>query len=318
MKIVALERINIGSDVDVSKFHRLGEFVEYDITKAEKIKERGQGADIFIINKLPMEEATLEGLPSLKLICVTATGTDNVDIAYCKSRGIAVCNVKGYSTASVVQHTFAVLFYIFEKLNYYDHYVKSEKYTQCEIYTHFDKRYMELKDKTWGIIGLGNIGRGVALVAAAFGCRVIYYSTSGKNNSVEYEKVDFDTLLAESDIISIHAPLNDNTKNLMTFDALKKMKSTAYLINMGRGPIINEADLAKALKQNVIAGAGLDVLSAEPMKVDNPLLQIKDSDKLFITPHIAWAATEARNRLMEEVFLNIEAYCNGEKRNRIC
>jgi lactate dehydrogenase-like 2-hydroxyacid dehydrogenase len=318
MKIVALERINVGSDVDVRKFNRLGEFIEYDMTKAEQIKERGQGADVLIINKLPMNESTLGGLSNLKLICVTATGTDNVDIVYCKSKGIAVCNVKDYSTASVVQHTFAVLFYIYEKLNYYDKYVKSEQYTQCEIYTHFDKRYMELKDKTWGIIGLGNIGKGVALVAAAFGCKVIYYSTSGENNSIDYRKVDFDTLLSESDIISIHAPLNDKTRNLMTFSAFEKMKKTAYLINMGRGPIINEADLAKALKQNVIAGAGLDVLSVEPMNMDNPLLEIKDSDKLLITPHIAWAATEARTRLMEEVFLNIEAYITGEERSRIC
>jgi lactate dehydrogenase-like 2-hydroxyacid dehydrogenase len=318
MKIVALERINVGYDVDVSRFHELGEFIEYDFSTADQIKERGQGAEILVINKLPMNENTLRDLTELKLICVTATGTDNVDVDYCKSRGISVCNVKGYSTASVVQHTFAVLFYVFEKLNYYDAYVKSGDYTKNAIYTHFDEHFCELRDKTWGIIGLGEIGRGVAKAAEAFGCKVIYYSTSGKNSTTDYKQVDFDTLLAASDIISIHAPLNDSTRNLMTLDAFKKMKETAYLINMGRGPIINEADLAEALEQNLIAGAGLDVLSAEPMRTDNPLLRVKDSKKLLITPHIAWATTEARTRLMEEVRLNIEAYIKGEKRGRVC
>ena len=318
MKIVALERINVGYDVDVSRFHELGEFIEYDFSTADQIKERGQGAEILVINKLPMNENTLRDLTELKLICVTATGTDNVDVDYCKSRGISVCNVKGYSTASVVQHTFAVLFYVFEKLNYYDAYVKSGDYTKNAIYTHFDEHFCELQDKTWGIIGLGEIGRGVAKAAEAFGCKVIYYSTSGKNSTTDYKQVDFDTLLAASDIISIHAPLNDSTRNLMTLDAFKKMKETAYLINMGRGPIINEADLAEALEQNLIAGAGLDVLSAEPMRTDNPLLRVKDSKKLLITPHIAWATTEARTRLMEEVRLNIEAYIKGEKRGRVC
>lgn len=318
MKIVALERINVGYDVDVSKFHEIGEFIEYDISTAAQVAERGQGAEVLIINKLPMNEDTLRDLTELKLICVTATGTDNVDLNYCKSRGIGVCNVKGYSTASVVQHTFATLFYVLEKLNYYDAYVKSGKYTENTIFTHFDEHFCELQDKTWGIIGLGEIGRGVARAAEAFGCKVIYYSTSGKNNTTDYKQVDFDTLLSTSDIISIHAPLTDATRNLMTLDVFKKMKKTAYLINMGRGPIINEADLAKALEENLIAGAGLDVLSAEPMRRDNPLLQIKDSKKLLITPHIAWATTEARERLMEEVRLNIEAYIKGEERGRVC
>ncbi len=318
MKIVALERINVGYDVDVSKFHEIGEFVEYDISTIEQVTERGQGAEVLIINKLPMNEDTLRDLADLKLICVTATGTDNVDLNYCKSKGIGVCNVKGYSTASVVQHTFATLFYVLEKLNYYDEYVKSGEYAKNTIFTHFDEHFCELKDKTWGIIGLGEIGRGVARAAEAFGCNVIYYSTSGKNSTTDYKQVDFDTLLAESDIISIHAPLNDQTRNLMSLSAFSRMKRTAYLINMGRGPIINEADLAEALEQDMIAGAGLDVLSAEPMRQDNPLLRIKDSKKLLITPHIAWATTEARTRLMEEVRLNIEAYIKGEERGRVC
>ncbi len=317
MKVAALERINVGYDVDVSKFHELGEFAEYDMSTPDQVAERGQGAEVLIVNKLPINAETIADLPELKLVCLTATGSDNVDAAYCKSRGIAVCNVKGYSTDSVVQHTFATLFYVLEKLNYYDQYVKSGSYAKCEIFTHFSQRFVEIKDKTWGIIGLGEIGRGVAKVAEAFGCKVIYYSTSGKNSSSEYQRTDFDTLLQNSDIISVHAPLNDQTRNLMTLDAFQKMKKTAYFINMGRGPIVNETDLATALEQDMIAGAALDVLSAEPIREDNPLGRIKDSNKLLITPHIAWATTEARARVMEEVYLNIEAFIKGERRNRI-
>ncbi len=317
MKIVALERINVGYDVDVSQFHELGDFIEYELSQPEQITERGQDADVLIVNKLPINAATIAELPELKLVCLTATGSDNVDAAYCKSRGIAVCNVKGYSTDSVVQHTFATLFYVLEKLNYYDQYVKSGSYAKCEIFTHFSRRFIEIKDKTWGIIGMGEIGRGVARVAEAFGCKVIYYSTSGKNSTQDYEQVDFDTLLRTSDIISVHAPLNDNTRNLMTLDAFRKMKESAYFINMGRGPIVNEADLATALEQDMIAGAALDVLSAEPIREDNPLGRIKDSNKLLITPHIAWATTEARARVMDEVYQNIVAFTKKESRNRI-
>ena len=317
MKVVALERINVGYDVDVSQFHELGELIEYDISTPEQVAERGQGAEVLIVNKLPINATTISKLPELKLICLTATGSDNVDTEYCRDQGIAVCNVKGYSTESVVQHTFATLFYVLEKLNYYDQYVKSGSYEKCEIFTHFSKHFIEIKDKTWGIIGLGEIGLGVARVASAFGCKVIYYSTSGKNSTNDYQQVDFETLLQTSDIISVHAPLNEYTRNLMTLDAFRKMKQTAYFINMGRGPIVNEADLAEALEQDMIAGAALDVLSAEPIREDNPLGRIKDSNKLLITPHIAWATTEARARVMDEVYQNIVAYQKGEKRNRI-
>ncbi len=318
MKIVALERINVGYDVDVSKFRELGEFVEYDLSVPEQVKERGQGAEVLIVNKLPMNADTLTGLKDLKLICLTATGTDNVDCDYCKSHDIAVCNVKGYSTDSVVQHTFATLFYVLEKLNYYDQYVKSGSYTKCNIFTYFDQHFMEIRDKVWGIIGLGEIGHGVAKVAEAFGCKVIYYSTSGQSREESYQRVDFDTLLASSDIISVHAPLNDRTRNLMTLEAFRKMKKTAYFINMGRGPIVNEADLTTALEQDLIAGAALDVLSAEPMREDNPLRRVQDSSKLIITPHIAWATNEARKRVMDEVFENVVAFIKGDRRNRIC
>lgn len=304
-KIVMLERDNIGADVDLSCFEQLGDLTIYGATPYEQVAERIKDAEVLVINKIPMNEATLKNAKNVKLICVTATGTDNVDMEYCESRGIVVKNVRSYSTESVVQHTFAMYFYISEKLRFYDDYVKNGDYIKCPRFTFFGETFHELSGKTWGIVGLGEIGARVADIAKAFGCKVIYYSTSGKNNNEAYERVDFDTLLKESDIVSIHAPLNEQTKHLFTYEAFVKMKSGAYLINVGRGPIVKEDDLCKALEDNLIAGAGLDVLEKEPMSPHNPLFAIKDSRKLLITPHIAWATTEARSRLMKNVHKNI-------------
>lgn len=214
-----------------------------------------------------------------------------------------------------MQHTFAMLFYLLEKLRTYDEYVKSGEYIKSPAFTYLGESFNDITGMTYGIIGLGAIGREVAKVAQAFGCRVIYYSTSGRNNNCDYERVDLDTLLRESDIISIHAPLNENTQGLINLDNLNKMKKSAILLNLGRGPIVNENDLAYALKNDIIAAAGLDVLTREPMTKDNPLFDIKDSRKLLITPHMAWGSVEARRRLMEEVCKNIEAYINGKERN---
>lgn len=311
MKIVALERMSIGDDIDFSGFEKYGEFVSYDLTTVEQIEERADKAEAILVNKLPINEKTIANLTDLKLVMLTATGTDNVDIPYCASRGIEVRNVKGYSTASVVQHTFASLFYVLEKLNYYDQYVKSGEYVNSKIFCNIDERFYELEGKTWGIVGLGNIGRKVADIAKAFGCRVVYYSTSGANANPDYERVDLDELLSESDIISIHAPLTDKTRNLFNKDLFKKMKNTAYLVNMGRGPIVNEQDLADALNNDEIAGAALDVLCKEPMASDNPLLAIKDSRKLLITPHSAWASKEARQRLIDLDVENVKSYLEG-------
>lgn len=304
-KIVMLERDNVGADIDLSYFENLGELTIYGTTDYDQVVERIGDAEVLVINKIPMNEATLKEAKNVKLICVTATGTDNVDMNYCASRGIAVKNVRSYSTESVVQHTFAMLFYLYEKLRFYDDYVKNGEYVNCPRFTFFGEEFHELSGKTWGIVGLGEIGERVAGIAGAFGCKVIYYSTSGRNNNDCYERVDFDTLLTQSDIISIHAPLNEQTKHLFTYDAFAKMKNTAYLINVGRGPIVKEDDLCRALNENLLAGAGLDVLEKEPMSATNPLLSIKDSRKLLITPHIAWATTEARGRLMENVYRNI-------------
>lgn len=308
MKIVFLDAKTIGEDIDLSGFDKLGEVVKYGFSTPEEARERTKDADVVVLNKVNINEASIGEAKNLKLVCVTATGTNNLDKEYLASRGIEWRNVAGYSTETVAQHTFALLFYLLEKMHYYDQYVKSERYIGDTTFTHFANVFHEISGKTWGIIGLGNIGRRVADIAKLFGCRVIYYSTSGKNNQEGYERVDFDTLLKESDVVSVHAPLDENTKDLMNAEAFAKMKSSAIFLNLGRGPIVVEKDLADALKRNVIAAAGLDVLSVEPMSPDNPLREIKDSERLIITPHIAWASIEARTRLMEMILGQIKEY----------
>lgn len=308
MKIVFLDAKTIGEDIDLSGFDRLGEVVKYGFSTPEEARKRTRDADVIILNKVMINEMSIGEAKQLKLVCVTATGTNNLDKEYLAQRGIEWRNVAGYSTETVAQHTFALLFYLLEKLHYYDEYVKSEKYIGDTTFTHFANVFHELSGKTWGIIGMGAIGRRVAELAKLFGCHVIYYSTSGKNNQSDYERVDFDTLLKESDVVSVHAPLDENTMGLMDAAAFSKMKRTAIFLNLGRGPIVVEQDLADALKENRIAAAGLDVLSVEPMSADNPLKEIKDSEKLIITPHIAWASVEARIRLMNTILDQIKEY----------
>lgn len=299
MIIVFLDAKTIGDDIDLSCYDALGEVIKYDFSTKEEARIRTRDADVIILNKVVIDEESIGEARHLKLVCVTATGTNNLDKEYLEKRGIAWRNVAGYSTETVAQHTFAMLFYLMEKLRYYDDYVKTEKYVEDTTFTHFANVFHELSGKTWGIIGLGAIGRRVADIAKMFGCHVIYYSTSGKNRQKEYEQVDFDTLLRESDVVSVHAPLNADTEGLMNKKAFERMKDTAIFLNLGRGPIVVEKDLAEALQKNRIAAAGLDVLTVEPMSVDNPLREIKDSNRLLITPHIAWASIEARTRLMK-------------------
>lgn len=315
MRIVILERNSVGTDVSVDSISKYGEITVYRNTTAEDVAERVKEADIIIANKAPLNETTLKNAQKVKLICEFATGYDNVDLAYCKSRGIKVANVVNYSTDAVAQHTFALCLYILEKLHHYDAYVKSGEYASQDRFSNFDIPYTELAGKTWGIIGMGNIGRKVAEIAKAFGCHVIFYSVTGKSSCTEYEQVDFDTLLRESDVLSLHCPLSDITRNLINLDALKKMKKTAILINVARGPVVNDEDLYTALMENYILGAGLDVTGTEPMKNSNPLSKIKDSNRLIITPHMAWASIEARERCVSETCKNIEAFLKGENRN---
>lgn len=315
MKIVFMEADTLGKDVDLGAFNALGEVVVYDKSAPGENAARVRDADIVIVNKIPMDEALLKDCARLKLIALTATGTNNVDFPYVAARGIRVANVSGYSTDSVAQHTFALLFYVYEKLHFYDHYVKSGEYVKCDIFSKFDVRFHELFGKRFGIVGLGNIGRRVAGIARAFGCEVVYYSTGGAHDDKDYRRVDKETLFRESDIISIHAPLNEATRNFVGERELSWMKRDAVLLNLGRGSIIDQEALAKALLEERIGGAGLDVLTIEPMAADNPLLKVQDSTRLIITPHIAWATTEARQRCVDEVARNVEAFLAGKERN---
>lgn len=315
LNLCILDADTLGSDLDLSSLYHLGNLSIFPKTAPEEVIERIKEQDIIITNKVVLNEKNLAYAPRVKLICITATGTNNVDLSYTKSRNITVTNVAGYSTYSVVQHTFGMLFYLMESLNYYDNYVKSGLYAKSPLFTHLNKPFNEIRNKTWGIIGLGTIGSEVAKVAAAFGCNVIYFSTSGQNYSSLYPRVELEELLTLSDIISIHCPLNERTKNLITHSEISRMKKTSYLLNLGRGGIVNETDLARALDENLIAGAALDVLEKEPINSDNPLLTIKNQHKLLITPHIAWSSREARAKLIEEVKLNIESYLKGTPRN---
>lgn len=317
MKIVILERNSVGEDVSVDCLHELGELTVYPNTAAGEVESRVKEAEIVIANKSPLNEETLKHASSLRLICELATGYDNVDLEYCDRRGIRVVNVVDYSTAAVAQHTFALCFYVLEKLHHYDHYVKSGQYAAQDRFSNFDIPFTELDKKTWGIAGMGNIGRRVARIAEAFGCKVIFYSTSGSSTCTEYERVDFDTLLRTSDFLSLHCPLSDKTRNLIDLEALSKMKKSAILVNVARGPVVNDEALYTALTEHMIAGAGLDVTGTEPMKDSNPLSKIMDSNRLIITPHLAWASIEARKRAVEETYRNIDAFCRGEKRNAV-
>lgn len=313
MKIVFLDRKTIGEDLDLSGFNRFGEVVMYDFSMPEEVPERVKDADVIVLNKTRIDENTVGEAPKLKLVCVTATGTNNLDKDFLVRRGIEWRNVAGYSTETVAQHTFALLFYLFEHLGYYDEYVKSGKYAGDKLFTHFEQNFHELAGKTWGIIGLGAIGHRVAEIASVFGCKVQYYSTSGRNHDDKVKEVSFDELLATSDIVSIHAPLNEDTQGLINLEALKKMKSDAILLNLGRGPIIVEEDLCEALDAGEIAGAGLDVLSVEPMRKDSPFLKLGHPERVMITPHIAWASIEARRRLMKIIEGQITDWMAEEK-----
>ena len=315
MKISILERDSLGIDVDMSEIDKLGEVTVYPATTVENAVEHIGDADIIIANKLSLNAETLKGAVNLKFVAQTATGTNNVDFAYTNSKGIKVANVPSYSTDSVAQHTFALLLYLVEKMRFFDDYVKNGTYSRSNCFSCLDMIYPEIAGKTWGIIGMGAIGQKVAQIATVFGCKVICYSASGRTYDMPYEQADFDTLLAKSDILSVHAPLNEYTKGLMNYDAFCKMKSSAYFINVGRGPIVVEEDLARALEEDQIRAAGLDVLCVEPMPLDNPLLKFKDSSKIIITPHVAWATSEARQRCVDVVTENIKAFLRGEEKN---
>lgn len=313
MKIVVLDKKTLGDDIDVHEgLSFIGELDVYQETLFSDTAQRLQAADIAIANKVLITKEVMDACPQLKLICITATGTNNVDLEYANSKNIEVKNVSGYSTASVAQQTFSMLLAMLNHIEYNDEYVKNGAYSKQSLFTHIGPVIEELDSKTFGIIGLGNIGRKVAEIATAFGMSVVYYSTSGKNLEQDYNNVTLDDLMERSDIISIHAPLNDKTKNLITSKELAFCKKTAILMNMGRGGIVNENDLAEALTTDKLGGACLDVYDQEPVLQENPLLNEVIKDKVLFSPHIAWASRQAREKLWSLTLENITNFLKNK------
>jgi len=317
INMAILDAATLGSDISLAGLGKFGYLSIFDNTLPREVADRIKGYQVVITNKVIMGRDTMESSPDLKLICVAATGTNNIDLACAREKGIAVTNVAGYSTQSVVQHAFTILFALVGNVGFYDGYVKSGEYSKNGIFNCTAKPFCEIAGRRFGVIGLGAIGRGVAKAADAFGAEVVYYSTSGKNDNPDFRRMELVELLETSDFISIHAPLNDSTKNLITLEKLKMMKRTAYIMNLSRGGIINEADLAAAIDMKAIAGAAIDVYSVEPLPPDHPYLKVKNRERLLLTPHMAWTSIEARRRLVNEIILNIEYFLEGKSRNRV-
>ena len=305
MKIVLLDALTFG-ETDLRGFDSLGEVMVYQTTSSQQTQERITNMDVIVTNKVLITDTHINNTPSLKLICVAATGMNNVDLESAKHNNIAVKNVAGYSTDSVIQHTFSILFYLMGHSRYYDEYVKDGSYSKSPIFTDISKPFFEIKGKKWGIIGLGSIGRGVANIAQAFGANISYYSTSGKNSTKDFLQENLDSILKTCDIITIHAPLNEKTNNLLDYKELSTCKNGSIILNLGRGGIINEDAIAKIIDEKNIY-FGLDVLTKEPLRENHPLLSVKNKENLYITPHIAWASVEARDSLISSTIENIKS-----------
>lgn len=316
MNIVFLDRNTIGNDIDINVFEKFGILTVYPYTSEEDVNSRIKNADIVLTNKAKLNSKTLADT-KVQLICLSATGTDNVDVNYCSLNNIAVCNVKGYSTESVVQHTFASLFALMEKISKHENYTRSGEYVNDVSFKYLNWRFNEIHGKNYGIIGMGAIGQRVGDIAKAFGCNVFYWSSNNIDRCSSFTRLSLDDLLQRCDIISIHSPLTKDTFHMIGTAQFKLMKDSSIIVNMGRGDIIDEVSLVNALKSGLIGGACIDVLSKEPMSDNSPYIEILNNQNLLITPHIAWASIEARNRCISEMCTNISAYLNGDFRNRV-
>jgi len=308
LKIVLLDALTFG-DTDLSGFEKFGDVKVYQTTSKEQTKDRITDADVIVTNKVVITDELMACAKDLKLICVAATGMNNVDMQAAKQRDIKVKNVAGYSTNSVIQHTFSMLFYLLGHSKYYDESVKNGSYSESEIFTDVSQPFFELNGKKWGVIGLGDIGQGVANIAKAFGADVFYYSTSGRNRNYDYHRTTLSNLLKTCDIISIHAPLNEKTNNLLDYEQLLTCQNKAIILNLGRGGIINEDAVAKIVDEKDIS-FGLDVFVKEPLDKNSSLLSVKNKDRLYLTPHIAWTSMEAREKLIDGVIANIDSVFN--------
>ena len=314
MKIILLDAKTLGSDIPLTVFSDMGEFVSYPKTSPEEAPDRVADADVIVTNKVKLRADILCHAPNLKLICVTATGYDNVDIDYCKEHGVAVCNVKGYSTECVAQLTVSMALSLTNHLRTFDDYVKSGEYSKSGIQNKLTPTFNEVYGKTWGIVGLGNIGKRVAEIARVMGCRVLAYKRTPVEN---YECVDLETLMRESDIISVHIPSSTETVGLISREMLSLTKEKAILINVARGNVLDEAAVADAVLDGSLYGFGCDVYSTEPFPENHPYSKLSHCDNVILTPHMAWGGYETRVRLVSEVAENILAFYNGKERNRI-
>ena len=304
MKIVFLDAATMGT-TPLTSIESLGEFERYDNSTAEEARERVRDADVAIVNKVVVDQAFLDAAANLKLVCEAGTGMNNIDAELCRKRGIVVRNVAGYSTDAVAQHTWMLILALAGRLSHYDSYVKDGRYAHARLHTDSDHPYTGLNGKTIGIVGMGAIGQKVARIAEVFGMKVLYYSTSGTSHCTEYPSVSLESLLREADVVSIHAPYNEKTAGLIDYEGLRLMKPTAFLVNTGRGGIADEADLARAIDEERIAGIGIDVYVEEPLPANSPLLNSKHPERMILTPHVAWASEETRLRLAEEIAANI-------------
>ena len=314
INIAVLDASTLGSDIDFSVFERFGKVEVYLRTDERQIRFRIMDADVIIANKIKLNSKTLAGAKKLKLICVTATGYDNVDLSYCRMAGIAVCNVRGYSTESVAQITAAMALSLVNNIQRYDRYVKDYSYTQSGVENHLEPVFHEMSSLTWGIVGLGGIGESVANIAESFGCRVLAFK---RRPDSLYECVPLEELCRRSDIISIHLPLTSQTRNIIDSEMIACMKPSAVVINVARGAVADEAALVNAMAEGRIAGLGIDVYSEEPLWATSPYIRLMDMPNVIFTPHMAWGAYEARVRCMDEIAKNIEAFLRGRRRNRV-
>lgn len=314
MNLVILDAGTLGDDINFELFEEFGEIEMYKMTDERQVRFRVMDADVIIVNKIKLNEKTLGDAKRLKLICVTATGFDNIDLDYCRRRSIAVCNVKGYSTESVAQVTAAMALSLVNGLPQYDKYVKDYSYSKSGVQNHLSPVFHEMSSMTWGVVGLGGIGTRVADIAKSFGCNVLAFK---RRNDPLYKCVDLHRLVKESDIISVHLPLSDKTKGIISRDIISEMKKGVIFINVARGAVADEAALAEAVADGRIGGLGIDVYSEEPMSNTSPYMSIMDRPNVIFTPHMAWGAYEARVRCMEEIKENIKAYMRGRKRNRV-
>lgn len=314
MRITVLDAGTLGEDLSTDCLLEFGELTVYAATAPEEVAAHVGDSDVIIFNKVRVNEANLSAAHNLKLICVTATGYDNVDLDYCRRRGIAVCNVVGYSTQCVAQVTVSMALSLMTHLEEYTAYVRSGGYTASGCANRLTPVYHEIAGKTWGIVGFGNIGQAVGKVAQALGCRVLV----NKRIPIEgWDCVDFDTVCRESDILSIHTPLNDGTRNLLDRAHIAMLKKNAIVINVARGAVTDEAALAEAILEDRIGGLGVDVYSAEPFPKEHPFTAILDRPNVALTPHMAWGGYETRVRLLDEIVENIRSFLRGERRNRV-